>query len=154
MDFVIDLPRAPSEEDAIWVIVDRLTKSAHLLPIKITNSLDKLAEMYVREIVRLHGVLVSIVSDCDPWFTLKFWERLQSAMDAKLNFSIAYHLQTEGQLVQDTKEISYVLENDVEVCKEDEEHQTFEEVDRKLLLPGVKDDSSVLITEKRKGLFL
>jgi hypothetical protein len=66
MDFVIDLPRAPSEEDAIWVIVDRLTKSAHLLPIKITNSLDKLAEMYVREIVRLHGVLVSIVSDCDP----------------------------------------------------------------------------------------
>jgi uncharacterized cupin superfamily protein len=56
--------------------------------------------------------------------------------------------------VQDTKEISYVLENDVEVCKEDEEHQTFEEVDRKLLLPGVKDDSSVLITEKRKGLFL
>jgi uncharacterized cupin superfamily protein len=75
-------------------------------------------------------------------------------MDAKLNFSIAYHLQTEGQLVQDTKEISYVLENDVEVCKEDEEHQTFEEVDRKLLLPGVKDDSSVLITEKRKGLFL
>jgi hypothetical protein len=66
MDFVIDLPRAPSEEDAIWVIVDRLTKSAHFLPIKITNSLDKLAEMYVREIVRLHGVLVSIVSDCDP----------------------------------------------------------------------------------------
>ncbi len=73
MDFVVGLPKVPSGQDAIWVIVDRLTKSAHFLPIKITDSMEKLADLYVREIVRLHGVLVSIVSDRDPQFTSKFW---------------------------------------------------------------------------------
>jgi hypothetical protein len=80
MDFIVGLPRAPSGEDAMWVIVDKLTKSAHFLPIKITDSLDKLAKMYVWEIVTLHGVTVSIVLDSDPRFTLKFWERLHSVM--------------------------------------------------------------------------
>jgi hypothetical protein len=97
MDFVVGLPKAPSGQDAIWVIIDRLTKSAHFLPIKFTNKLDKLAELYVREIVKLHGVPVSIVSDRDPWFTSRFWDRLQSAMGTKLNFSTAYHPQTDGQ---------------------------------------------------------
>jgi len=61
MDFVVGLSRAPSRQDAIWAIIDRLMKNAHFLPIKITDSLDKLAVMYMREIVRLHGVHVSIV---------------------------------------------------------------------------------------------
>jgi hypothetical protein len=61
MDFVVGLPKTLSGQDVIWVIVDRLMKSAHFLPIKITDSLDKLTKMYVREIVRLHGVPVSIV---------------------------------------------------------------------------------------------
>jgi hypothetical protein len=87
MDFVIGLPRAQSEQDALWIIVDRLTKSAHFLPIKIIDSLDKLAELYVREIVRLYGVPISIVSNRNPLFTSKFWERLQSVMRTKLNFS-------------------------------------------------------------------
>jgi hypothetical protein len=72
MDFVVCLPKAPGGQDAIWVIVDRLTKSAHFLPIKITDSMEKLADLYVREIVRLHGVPISIVSDRDPWFTSRF----------------------------------------------------------------------------------
>jgi len=97
MDFVVGLPKAPSGQDALWVIIDRLTKSAHFLPIKVTDKLDKLAELYVREIVKLHGVPVSIVSDRDPWFTSRFWDRLQSAMGTKLNFSTAYHPQTDGQ---------------------------------------------------------
>ncbi|KAL0283702.1 UNVERIFIED_CONTAM: Transposon Tf2-11 polyprotein [Sesamum radiatum] len=66
MDFVVGLPRTLRKHDAIWVIVDRLTKSAHFLPIKLGDSLDKLAELYVSEIVRLNGVPVSIVSDRDP----------------------------------------------------------------------------------------
>jgi hypothetical protein len=66
MDFVVGLPKAPSGQDAIWVIIDRLTKSAHFLPIKVSDRLDKLVELYVREIVKLHGVPVSIVSDRDP----------------------------------------------------------------------------------------
>ena len=69
MDFVVGLPRAPGGYDAIWVIVDRLTKSAHFPVIRSNFSLNRLAELYVDEIVKLHGVLVSIVSDRDPRFT-------------------------------------------------------------------------------------
>jgi hypothetical protein len=97
MDFVVGLPKAPSGQDAIWVIVDRLTKCAHFLPLKITDSMEKLASMYIREIVRLHGVPASIVSDRDARFTSKFWQRLQDAMGTKLSFSSAYHPQTDGQ---------------------------------------------------------
>jgi len=97
MDFVVGFPRTPNGQDAIWVIVDRLTKNAHFLPIKITNSMERLADLYVREIVRLHGVPISIVSDRDPWFTSRFWEKLQSAMGTKLNFSTVYHPQTDSQ---------------------------------------------------------
>ena len=71
MDFVVRLPRTQSGHDAIWVIVDRLTKSAHFLAVKNTYSLEKLAHIYVDEIVRLHGAPVSIVSDKDPIFTSK-----------------------------------------------------------------------------------
>ena len=76
MDFVVGLPRCRSGHDTIWVIVDRLTKSAHFLPIRNSDSLDKLAQLYVREIIRLHGTPVSIVLDKDPRFTLRFWPSL------------------------------------------------------------------------------
>ena len=74
MDLVIGLPRAPRVLDSIWVIVDRLTKSAHFIPINIKFSLEKLTTLYISEIVRLHGVPSSIVSDRDPRFTSRFWE--------------------------------------------------------------------------------
>jgi hypothetical protein len=66
--------------DAVWVVVDRLTKSAHFLPIKTTYDMSRLAKEYVSEIVRLHGVPVSIISDRDPRFTSRFWQSLQAAM--------------------------------------------------------------------------
>jgi hypothetical protein len=91
MDFVVGLPRVPSEQDAIWVVVDRLTKSAHFISYKMNDSMQKMAELYIREIIRLHGVPVSITSDRDSRFTSKFWRRLQEAMGMKLKFSIAYH---------------------------------------------------------------
>ena len=72
MDFVSGLSRLPKGHDAIWVIVDRLTKSAHFIPIRINYSLDQLAQLYIEEIVRLHGFPVSIVSDRDPRFTSRF----------------------------------------------------------------------------------
>ena len=77
--------------------VDRLTKSAHFLPIRVTDSVDALSRLYIREIVRLHGVPVSIVSDRDPRFTSRFWQSLQSALDTQLMFSTAFHPQTDGQ---------------------------------------------------------
>ena len=76
MDFVMGLPRTSKGNNAIWVIVDRLTKTAHFIPIKEDFSLDQLARIYVKEVVRLHGVPTSIVSDRDPRFTSNFWKGL------------------------------------------------------------------------------
>ena len=73
MDFVTGLPRSPKGHEAIWVIVDRMTKTTHFIPVKMTYSLDQLAQIYIDEIVSLHGVPASIVSDRDPRSTSKFW---------------------------------------------------------------------------------
>ncbi|KAG8486371.1 hypothetical protein CXB51_019815 [Gossypium anomalum] len=97
MDFVSGLPVTPRKKDSIWVIVDRLTKSAHFIPVRTDFSLKKLAELYVSEIVRLHGVPVSIISDRDPRFTSRFWNKLQEALGTRLNFSTVFHPQTDGQ---------------------------------------------------------
>ena len=97
MDFVSGFPLTQKKHDAIWVIVDRLTKSAHFLPIRLDYSMDRLEDLYVTEIVRLHGIPVSIVSDRDPRFTSRFWKELQSAFGTRLNFSTAFHPQTDGQ---------------------------------------------------------
>jgi len=97
MDFVTHLPRSVRGHDSIWVIVDRLTKCAHFLPINQKMSLDKLAKLYVKEIVRLHGVPASIISDRDPRFTSRFWQSLQNTLGTQLRMSSAYHPQTDGQ---------------------------------------------------------
>nr|KYP53511.1 Transposon Ty3-G Gag-Pol polyprotein [Cajanus cajan] len=97
MDFVVGLPKTVKNLDAIWVIVDRLTKSAHFIPINIRYSLERLTKLYISEIVRLHGVPTSIVSDRDPRFTSRFWESLHKALGTKLKLSSAYHPQTDGQ---------------------------------------------------------
>ena len=85
------------EHDVIWVIVDRITKSAHFLPVKVSYSLDKLTEIYIREVVRLYGIPFSIISYRDPRFTSKFWPSLQHALGTKLKFSTTFHPQTDGQ---------------------------------------------------------
>ena len=91
MDFVSGLPRTPSNYEAIWVIVDRLTKSAHFIPIRMNYSMEKLARLYMERIVCLHGIPTCIVSDRDPRFTSRFWEGLQRALGTKLRLSSAYH---------------------------------------------------------------
>ena len=80
MDFVSSLPKTSKCHNSHWVVVDRLTKSAHFIPIKTTYTLDRLVELYVREIVWLHGVPNSVVSDRDSRFTLKFWKCIQHAL--------------------------------------------------------------------------
>ncbi|GKA74874.1 putative reverse transcriptase domain-containing protein [Tanacetum coccineum] len=96
MDFVSGLPRTPSGYDSIWVIVDRLTKSAHFLPIKKTDSMEKLTQLYLKEVMCRHGVPVSIISDRDSHFTSRFWKSLQKALGTNLDMSTAYHPQTDG----------------------------------------------------------
>ena len=97
MDFVIGLPVHLEKHDDVWVIIDRLTKSAHFMPIQQSDSLDELAKLYVFRIVRLHGVPISIVSDKDLRFTSHFSKTLQKAMGIKLHFSTAFHPQTDEQ---------------------------------------------------------
>jgi ribonuclease HI len=97
MDFVTKLPRTKKAHDAIWVIVDRLTKSAHFLPVREDYSMDQLAKLYIDEIVTRHGVPLSIISDRDPRFTSDLWKQLQKALGTRLDLSTAYHPQTDGQ---------------------------------------------------------
>ncbi|KAD3640029.1 hypothetical protein E3N88_29252 [Mikania micrantha] len=97
MDFITKLPKTASGCDTIWVIVDRLTKSAHFLPIKETDKLEKLTRVYLKEIVSRHGVPISIISDRDSRFTAHFWKSLHKALGTRLDISTAYHPQTDGQ---------------------------------------------------------
>ncbi|CAA7042786.1 unnamed protein product [Microthlaspi erraticum] len=96
MDFVTGLP-AGGKLDAIWVIVDRLTKSAHVLAISKNEKADSLAKIYVEEIVKLHSVPASIVSDRDARFSSSFWRAFQKRLGTKVHMSTAYHSQTDGQ---------------------------------------------------------
>ena len=112
MDFVVGLPLTGRRHDSVWVIVDRLTKSAHFLPVRTDYSLDKLAELYIKEIVRLHGIPVSIISDRDPRFTSRFWGKLQEALGTRLNFSTAFHPQTDGQ----SERVIQILEDMLRSC--------------------------------------
>jgi transposase InsO family protein len=106
------LSRTQSGYDSIWVIVDRLTKVAHFIPVKTTYSRPQLAELYMLRIVYLRGVLKKIVSDRGTQFTSRFWERLHEALDTQLHFSSAYHLQTDGQ----TERVNQILEDMLRAC--------------------------------------
>jgi hypothetical protein len=97
MDLVAGLPKTINNFDSIWVIVDRLTKSAHFLPVNTNCDVGKLTQIYIKEIIRLHGVPSSIVSYRDPKFTSHFWRSLQKYLGTRLRLSSAYHPQTDGQ---------------------------------------------------------
>ncbi|KAA0025885.1 ty3-gypsy retrotransposon protein [Cucumis melo var. makuwa] len=97
MDFITGLPKTLKGYTVIWVVVDRLTKSAHFILGKSTYTASKWGQLYMTEIVRLHGVPVSIVSDRDARFTSKFWKGLQLALATRLDFSTTFHPQTDGQ---------------------------------------------------------
>ena len=112
MDFVSDFPLTQRKHDLVWVIVDKLTKSAHFLSVRLHYSVDCIAELYVSEIFRLHGIPLSIVADRDPQFTSRFWKELQSAFGTRLNFSTAFHPQTDGQ----SKRVIQVLEDMLRGC--------------------------------------
>ncbi|GJT37536.1 putative reverse transcriptase domain-containing protein [Tanacetum coccineum] len=112
MDFVTKLPKTSSGHDTIWVIVDRLTKSAHFIPTKATDSMETLTRLYIKEIVSRHGVPISIISDRDSHFTSRFWQSMQSALGTQLDMSTAYHPETDGQ----SKRTIQTLEDMLRAC--------------------------------------
>ncbi|KAL4325296.1 hypothetical protein GQ457_11G025000 [Hibiscus cannabinus] len=107
MDFVTGLPITTGKNDAVWVMVDRPTKSAHFIPVRVNMSFDILAEMYIREVILLHGVPTSIVSDRDLKFTSRFWKSLQKALNTRVSLSTAFHSQSDGQF----KRVIQILED-------------------------------------------
>jgi transposase InsO family protein len=112
MDFVVGLPKTQKGHDSMWIIVDRLTKVAHFLPIRTTYGGEKLAKLYIENIIKLHGVPIRIVSDRATQFTSRFWKSLHKVMDTKLDFSSAYHPQTDGQ----TERVNQIIEDMLRAC--------------------------------------
>ena len=112
MDFVVGLPVTRRKHDLVWVVVNRLTKLAHILPVRTDYSLDKLTELYIREIVRLHEIPISIISDRDPRFTSRFWGKLKEALGTRLNFSTTFHPYMDGQ----SESVIQVLEDMLRSC--------------------------------------
>ena len=112
MDFVTHLPRTLQGNDVVWVIVDRLMKSAHFLAVRMTFILERFYRLYTREIVWLHRIPVSIVSDRDPRFMAHFWKSFQKALGTRLTMSTAFHPQTDGQ----SERTIQVLEDMLRAC--------------------------------------
>ena len=107
MDFIVGLPNTLQKHDSIWVIVDRLTKTAHFILVNTTYSAKRYAEIYLDQIIRLYGVPKMIISDRGAQFIARFWEQLQESLGTKLIRSSAYHPQTDGQ----TEQINQILED-------------------------------------------
>jgi hypothetical protein len=112
MDFIVGLPNTSLRHDSVWVIVDRLTKTAHLIPVHTTYNAKKYAKIYLDQIVRLHGIPKTIISDRGAQFAARFWEQLQDALGTKLIRSSAYHPQTDGQ----TERVNQILEDMLRAC--------------------------------------
>nr|GFA24172.1 reverse transcriptase domain-containing protein [Tanacetum cinerariifolium] len=109
MDFVTKLPRTSSGYDTIWVIVDRLTKSTHFLPMRKDDSMDKLTKLYLKEVVTRHEIPISIISDRDPRFASNFWRAFQKVLGNRLDMSTAYHPKTDGQSERTIQTLEYML---------------------------------------------
>ncbi|WMV54613.1 hypothetical protein MTR67_047998 [Solanum verrucosum] len=112
MDFVVGLPRTCRQHDSIWVIVDRFTKSTHFLPVKISYPAKDYAKLYIKEIVKLHGAPLSIISDKGAQFTSHFWKSFQSGLGTQVKFSTAFHPQTDGQAERTIQ----TLEDNLRAC--------------------------------------
>jgi hypothetical protein len=107
MDFIVGLPLTARKFNSIWVIVDRLTRSAHFIPVNTNYNVQKYAEIYVVRVLCLHGVLKTIISDRGSQFIVRFWEQLHASLGTHLIHSSAYHPQTDGQ----TERVNQILED-------------------------------------------
>ena len=112
MDFIVGLPKTLKGYDSIWVIVDRLTESAHFLPVKIIFTAKQYAQLYMDRIVSLHGIPKTIISDRCTQFIARFWEHFHAALGTQLIRSSVYHPQTNGQ----TERINQILEDMLRAC--------------------------------------
>jgi hypothetical protein len=109
MDFIIGLPRTRKKHDSIMVVVDKLTKAAHFIPLKTTHRAADVSDIFLKEVARLHGIPKTIVSDRDPKFTSNFWKGLFKGFITNLKFSTTYHPESDGQTESVNRVIEYIL---------------------------------------------
>ena len=107
MDFVTGIPKVTGGFDSIFVVVDKLTKVAHLIPMKTTSIAVNIAHLFVKEIVRLHGIPARIINDQDAKFTSKFWQALFQSVGTQLSLSSVYHPKIDGQ----TERVNQVIKD-------------------------------------------
>jgi len=112
MDFITGFPKTQKGNDAIFVVIDRLSKVAHFLPIRESITASQLVDLYVSRVVSLHGVPLEINSDRGSLFTSRFWQSFQNAMGTHLSFSTAFHPQSSGQV----KRVNQILEDMLRAC--------------------------------------
>jgi hypothetical protein len=112
MDFIVGLPRTLCGYNLIWVIVDRLTKSAHFIPVAMTYMVGQYAELYISHIVHYHSILKTIISDRGSIFVAYFWEQLHECLGTHLIRSSAYHPQTDRQM----ERVNQIIEDMLRAC--------------------------------------
>jgi hypothetical protein len=113
MDFITGLPKSTKKNDAIMFVVDKLSKSTHFIPVKSTYKAIDIANIFMKNIFRLHGMPKEILSDRDTKFTSSFWKSLMAGFETKLLFSMAYHPQTDGQIERVNQIVEYMLRKHV-----------------------------------------
>ena len=109
MDFITGLPKSKKKNDSIFVFIDKLSQAAHFIPIKLTYKAVNIADIFLKEIFRLHGIPNVIISYRDVKFTRKFWRYLFSGLETQLKFSTAYHPQMDGRTERVNQIVEYML---------------------------------------------
>jgi transposase InsO family protein len=112
MNFIVGLPLTARKYNSIWVIVDRLTKSAHFIAVNTNYNIQKYAKIYIARVLCLHEVPKTIVSDLGSQFVARFWEQLHASLRTQLIHSSTYHPQTDGQI----KRVNQILEDMLSAC--------------------------------------
>ncbi|GJX73303.1 putative reverse transcriptase domain-containing protein [Tanacetum coccineum] len=151
MDFVTKLPKTSTGHDTIWVIVDRLTKSSHFIPIRATDSMETLTRLYIKEIVSRHGVPISIILDRDSHFTSRFWQSLQNALGTQLDMRHQLSVMPDqNNFKKPLKRIEQIHQH-LQSCKRIDK-EVYANVRRKPLEFQV-GDRVMLKVSPRKGIF-
>ncbi|GKC71733.1 putative reverse transcriptase domain-containing protein, partial [Tanacetum coccineum] len=154
MDFITKLPKAANGYDTIWVIVDHLTKSAHFLPKRENDPMEKLMKLYMKEVVTRHGVPISIISDCDGRFTSLFWQGLHKALGTRLDMSTAYHPETDKvrdaqltgpAIIHETTEKIVQIKSRIQAARD--RQKSYANISRKPL-KCLSDESLVILLEE------
>ena len=113
MYFIIGFPSSHRQHDSIWVIVERMTKLAHFLPLKTSYYVEDYDRLYIKQVIRLHGVPISIISDIGTYFNAQFFKSFQKGLGSEISLSTTFHPQTDGQVERTIQTLADMLRDSV-----------------------------------------